>query len=76
MEGEEPSIEDIKRCIRKGPIIWTFSRLTAALRLKTKVFSWYWTRVVDYLPCPTEVEPQPIDLMKRVIETGKAHRIE
>jgi elongation factor G len=37
---------------------------------RTRVFSWYSTPVVDYLPNPTEVDPQPeVDLEGN--ETGK-----
>ena len=36
LEGSEPSIEDIKRCIRKGTKELAFSRHSAALPLKTK----------------------------------------
>ena len=30
------------------------------LRLRTKAFRWYLDAVVDYLPCPTDVKPQPL----------------
>ena len=37
MEGEEPSIEESKRCIRKGTRTMAFFPLTVVLRLRTKV---------------------------------------
>ena len=39
LEGEEPSIDDIKRCIRRELLLWTSSRPTAALRSRTRAFS-------------------------------------
>lgn len=39
LEGEEPSIEDLKRCIRKGTLQLDFFLHTVVLHSKTKVCS-------------------------------------
>ncbi len=60
MEGEEPSIEDIKRCIRKGTNSLTFFPTYCGSAFKNKGVQNVLDAVVDYLPAPTEVEPQPL----------------
>ncbi|MDM7861180.1 elongation factor G [Alteromonas sp. ASW11-36] len=60
MEGEEPSIEDIKRCIRKGTINLDFFPTYCGSAFKNKGVQNVLDAVVDYLPSPTEVEPQPL----------------
>ncbi len=60
LEGEEPSIEDIKRCIRKGTIALDFFPTYCGSAFKNKGIQLVLDAVVDYLPCPTEVKPQPI----------------
>ncbi|MDH5517737.1 MAG: elongation factor G [Gammaproteobacteria bacterium] len=63
LEGEEPSIEDIKRCIRKGTINLEFFPTFCGSAFKNKGVQNVLDAVVDYLPCPTEVIPQPeVDL--------------
>ncbi len=63
LEGEEPSIEDIKRCIRKGTIKLDFFPTFCGSSFKNKGVQNVLNAVVDFLPSPTEVEPQPeIDL--------------
>jgi elongation factor G len=63
LEGEEPSIEDIKRCIRKGTIALDFFPTFCGSAFKNKGIQLVLDGVVDYLPSPTEVEPQPeVDL--------------
>jgi len=70
LEGEEPSIEDIKRCIRKGTIALDFFPTFCGSAFKNKGVQNVLNAVVDYLPNPTEVEPQPeVDLEGN--ETGK-----
>lgn len=41
LEGEEPSIDELKKCIRKGTISTKLFPTYCALPLKTKVCSWY-----------------------------------
>ncbi|MDX1301001.1 elongation factor G [Photobacterium sp.] len=60
MEGEEPSIEDIKRCIRKGTRDCTFFPTFCGSAFKNKGMQLVLDAVVDYLPSPTEVDPQPL----------------
>lgn len=60
MDGEEPSIEDLKRCIRKGTINLEFFPTFCGSAFKNKGIQLVLDAVVDYLPNPTEVEPQPL----------------
>ncbi|WP_139684581.1 elongation factor G [Vibrio tasmaniensis] len=60
MEGEEPSIEDIKRCIRKGTRDIAFFPTFCGSAFKNKGMQVILDAVVDYLPSPTEVDPQPL----------------
>ncbi|WP_045855642.1 elongation factor G [Teredinibacter purpureus] len=60
MEGEVPSIEDIKKCIRKGTIALDFFPTYCGSAFKNKGVQLVLDAVVDYLPCPTEVDPQPL----------------
>jgi elongation factor G len=63
LEGEEPSIDDLKRCIRKGTINLEFFPTFCGSSFKNKGVQLVLDGVVDYLPCPTEVKPQPeVDL--------------
>ena len=63
LEGNEPSIEDIKKCIRKGTIALDFFPTYCGSAFKNKGVQNVLNAVVDFLPNPTEVEPQPeIDL--------------
>jgi Translation elongation factors (GTPases) len=59
LEGEEPSIEDIKRCIRKGTIAMDFFPTYCGSAFKNKGIQLVLDAVVDFLPNPTEVKPQP-----------------
>ncbi|PRD39426.1 UNVERIFIED_CONTAM: fusA2 [Trichonephila clavipes] len=60
MEGEEPSIEDIKRCIRKGTRDLAFFPTFCGSAFKNKGMQLVLDGVVEYLPAPTEVNPQPL----------------
>ncbi|MBH0032860.1 MULTISPECIES: elongation factor G [unclassified Pseudoalteromonas] len=60
MEGEVPSIEDIKRCIRKGTRDLAFFPTYCGSAFKNKGMQLILDAVVDYLPAPTEVDPQPL----------------
>jgi len=59
LEGEEPSIEDLKKCIRKGTINMDFFPTYCGSSFKNKGVQLLLDAVVDYLPNPTEVKPQP-----------------
>ncbi|MDX1397207.1 MAG: elongation factor G [Oceanospirillum sp.] len=60
MEGEMPSIEDLKRCIRKGTRDLAFFPTFCGSAFKNKGMQLVLDGVVDYLPSPTEVDPQPL----------------
>lgn len=70
LEGEEPDMETIKRCIRKGTIDLAFFPTFCGSSFKNKGVQNVLDAVVDYLPNPTEVKPQPeVDLEGN--ETGE-----
>ena len=60
LEGEEPSIEEIKRCIRKGTLELAFFPTYCGSAFKNKGMQLLLDAVVDYLPAPHEVNPQPL----------------
>ncbi|MBP9223464.1 MAG: elongation factor G [Verrucomicrobiales bacterium] len=63
LEGTEPDIATLKRCIRKGTIALDFFPTFCGSAFKNKAVQNVLNGVVDYLPCPTEVNPQPeVDL--------------
>ena len=59
-EGEEPSMDDIKRCIREGTRKLDFFPTYCGSAFKNKGIQLVLDAVVDYLPSPTEVDPQPL----------------
>jgi len=70
LEGEEPDLDTLKRCIRKGTIDLAFFPTYCGSSFKNKGVQLVLDAVVDYLPNPTEVKPQPeIDLEGN--ETGE-----
>ncbi len=60
MDGEMPSMEEIKRCIRKGTIKLDFFPTFCGSAFKNKGVQLVLDGVVDYLPSPTEVDPQAL----------------
>ncbi|MDD8061155.1 elongation factor G [Shewanella metallivivens] len=60
MDGTEPSIEDIKRCIRAGTRTMAFFPTYCGSAFKNKGMQLLLDAVVDYLPDPVEVDPQPL----------------
>jgi elongation factor G len=70
LEGNEPDIATIKRCIRKGTRDMSFFPTYCGSSFKNKGVQQVLDAVVDYLPDPTEVTPQPeVDLEGN--ETGE-----
>ena len=70
LDGEEPALDEIKRCIRKGTIALDFFPTYCGSAFKNKCIQLVLNAVVDYLPNPTEVKPQPeVDLEGN--ETGE-----
>jgi len=69
-DGEEPAMETIKACIKKGTINLDFFPTYCGSAFKNKGIQPVLNAVVDYLPNPTEVNPQPeVDLEGN--ETGE-----
>ncbi|MEM8602307.1 MAG: elongation factor G [Cyanobacteria bacterium P01_H01_bin.121] len=63
LEGEEPDLDTLKRCIRKGTIELAFFPTYCGSSFKNKGVQLVLNAVVEYLPNPTEVKPQPeVDL--------------
>ncbi|MGL4883324.1 MAG: elongation factor G, partial [Waterburya sp.] len=63
LEGEEISVDQIKGCIRKGTRELAFFPTYCGSSFKNKGVQLVLDAVVDYLPNPMEVNPQPeIDL--------------
>ncbi|GAA5317938.1 MAG: elongation factor G [Candidatus Pelagadaptatus aseana] len=60
MEGEEPTMEQIKECIRKGTRDLAFFPTYCGSAFKNKGIQLVLDAVVDYLPSPTEVDAQPL----------------
>ncbi len=60
MEGEEASNEEIMRCIRKGTLELAFFPTYCGSAFKNKGMQLLLDAVVDYLPAPHEVNPQPL----------------
>ncbi|MEM7466317.1 MAG: elongation factor G [Pseudomonadota bacterium] len=70
LEGEEPDVETLKRCIRAGTINLSFFPTYCGSSFKNKGVQLVLDAVVEYLPNPTEVNPQPeVDLEGN--ETGE-----
>ncbi|EGV50396.1 elongation factor G [Candidatus Endoriftia persephone] len=70
LEGEEPDLDTIHACIRKGTIALDFFPTYCGSAFKNKGVQLVLNAVVDYLPNPTEVKPQPeVDLEGN--ETGE-----
>ena len=70
LDGTEPDLATIKKCIRKGTIDLAFFPTYCGSAFKNKGIQVLLNAVVDYLPSPTEVKPQPeVDLEGN--ETGE-----
>ena len=70
LDGEEPDIDTLKACIRKGTIALDFFPTFCGSAFKNKGVQLVLDGVVSYLPSPTEVKPQPeVDLEGN--ETGE-----
>ena len=70
LDGTEPDMDTIKACIRKGTIALDFFPTYCGSAFKNKGIQLVLDAVVDYLPCPTDVPPQPeVDLEGN--ETGE-----
>jgi elongation factor G len=70
LEGMEPDLETVKACVRKGTIKLDFFPTYCGSAFKNKGMQLVLDAVVDYLPNPMDVDPQPeVDLEGN--ETGE-----
>ncbi len=70
LDGEEPDMDTIKACIRKGTINLDFFPTYCGSAFKNKGIQLVLNGVIDYLPSPTEVKPQP-EVDEEGEETGE-----
>merc|ERR1719331_2640253 len=56
LEGEEPSEEDLKRCIRQGTLAGDFVPVITGTAFKNKGVQPLLDAVIDYMPSPLDVE--------------------
>ena len=54
--GEAPSVDILKRCIRRGTLVGAFSPVLCGSSYKNKGVQQLLDAVVDFLPAPTDVE--------------------
>ena len=55
LEGKEPDVETLKKCIRKGAIAMTFVPVLCGSAFKNKGVQPLLDAVIDYLPCPLDI---------------------
>merc|ERR1719253_2330590 len=56
LEGEEPSVEQLKECIRKGTLGNAFVPVLTGTAFKNKGVQPLLDAVIDYMPAPTDVD--------------------
>ena len=69
LEGKEPSELDLKRCIRKGTLGFSFVPITTGSAFKNKGVQPLLDAVVDYLPSPMDIgsiEGTPLNTEEKV----------
>jgi len=59
LEGNEPSEETLKKCIRKAVLIGAFYPILCGSAFKNKGVQTLLDAVVDYLPSPIDIPPTP-----------------
>ena len=59
LSGEEPSVEVIKKCLRKAVLNGVFYPILAGSAFKNKGVQPLLDAVVDYLPSPKDIPPTP-----------------
>ena len=68
-EAKEPSVEDLKRCIRKGAMAFHFVPVMCGSAFKNKGVQPLLDAVVDYLPSPLDIPPvKGVDLKGKEVE--------
>lgn len=76
MDGEEPTIDQLKACIRKGTRDLAFFPTFCGSAFKNKGMQPMLDGVVDYLPAPTEVDPQPLTDKDTGEATGEVAKVD
>ena len=56
LDGTEPSVDTLRKCLRKGTITGAFTPVLCGSSYKNKGVQQVLDAVVDYLPAPTDVE--------------------
>jgi elongation factor G len=56
LDGHEPSVETLKKCLRKGTLETAFTLVLCGSSYKNKGVQQVLDAVVDFLPAPTDVE--------------------
>src|SRR5690606_13003622 len=73
LEGEEPSVETLKKCIRKAVLTGAFYPILGGSAFKNKGVQPLLDAVIDYLPSPVDIPPTPgIDFKTEEPITRKA----
>jgi elongation factor G len=57
LDGKMPSVEDLKKCIRKGAIHFAFVPVMCGSAFKNKGVQPLLDAVIDYLPSPLDIPP-------------------
>ena len=57
LDGKEPSLDELKKCIRKGTISGDFVPVLCGTAFKNKGVQPMLDAVIDYLPSPTDLPP-------------------
>ncbi|MGY8865928.1 MAG: elongation factor G, partial [Methylophagaceae bacterium] len=70
LDGVEPSLEELHKCIRNGTLTMDFFPTYCGSAFKDKGVQMVLDAVVAYLPSPTEVDPQP-EVDEEGVETGE-----
>src|SRR4030095_12563500 len=73
LSGEEPSVDVIKKCLRKAVLTGAFYPILAGSAFKNKGVQPLLDAVVDYLPSPVDIPPtKGIDFRTEEEVTRKA----
>jgi elongation factor G len=75
LDGKEPSVEELKRCIRKGAMAFAFVPVMCGSAFKNKGVQPLLDAVVDYLPSPLDIPPvKGVDLKGNEVERPAADK--
>ena len=72
LDGNEPSVEDLKKCIRKGTIKGSFVPVLTGSAFKNKGVQPLLDAVIDYMPSPIDVDSvKGVDVRDENIELAR-----